>query len=242
VTIAVTPLPTRAPFTVRTPRIPGRRVRERGSALTPARRRLRLLRAQSRQQPAAMSPTSHEVTELLAAIAEGRSEARDTLFGIVYDELKRVAAAQLRRERHEQTLGATALVHETWLRLSQQQSLGQHGRGHFFGIAAQAMRRILVEQARRRRAVKRSRDMAVTLEPDAAAGDTSASDEVLAVHDALDRLALIDARQAQLVEYRYFAGYTIEEAAELLDISPATAKRDWTLARAWLHRELAAAE
>jgi RNA polymerase sigma factor (TIGR02999 family) len=186
-----------------------------------------------------MPPTSHEVTAVLAAVAAGRTGARDELFTIVYDELKQLAAAQLRRERHERTLGATALVHEAWLRLAERHSLGRGGRSHFFAIAAQAMRRILVDQARSRQSLKRSRDMVVSLDTGAPLHDPSPSDEVVAVHEALERLAELDPRQAQLVEYRYFAGFTIEEAAELLDVSPATAKRDWAMARAWLHRELA---
>lgn len=185
-----------------------------------------------------MSATSHEVTVLLAAIADGRTGARDALFEIVYDELRTLAAAQLRRERQEQTLGATALVHEAWLRLAHQHSLGQHSRSHFFAIAAQAMRRVLVDQARRRQTQKRARHQTVPLGDGALISAPGASDEVLAVHEALERLKHLDPRQAQLVEYRYFAGFSIEEAAGLLDISPATAKRDWALARAWLHHEL----
>jgi RNA polymerase sigma factor (TIGR02999 family) len=188
--------------------------------------------------PPPVTPPPSEVTELLAAIRAGHPGARDALFHVVYDELKRLAAHQLRHERHEQTLGATALVHEAWLRLSQQHSLGSEGRGHFFGIASQAMRRILVDQARRRQSLKRSRDMAVTLEDGVLDQHSAADDDVLAVHEALERLAALSPRQAQLVEYRYFAGFTTEEAAGLLDISVATANRDWALARAWLQREL----
>lgn len=162
---------------------------------------------------------------------------------LVYDELRALAASQLRRERGEHTLGATALVHEAFFRLVDQRSVSWQGRAHFFGVAAQAMRRILVDHARRRTAGKRSRQHQVTLDTAAgmslreAGGDVS-SEELLAVDEALERLAALDARHARLVELRYFAGFTIEESAELLGISTATAKRDWTLARAWLQREL----
>jgi RNA polymerase sigma-70 factor, ECF subfamily len=186
------------------------------------------------------SPPS-EVTALLAAAAAGATGARDELFAVVYADLKRIAASQLRRERNEATLGATALVHEAWLRLDGASSLGSGGRKHFFAIAAQAMRRILVDQARRRRSLKRSSYAAVTLDDNAPNAESSASEEVIAVHEALERLSTLDARQAQLVEFRYFAGFTIEETADLLSISVATAKRDWAHARAWLHRELSKA-
>lgn len=202
---------------------------------------LRLMRETCSPSSAAMSRPSHEVTELLVAVAEDRPGARDALFAFVYTELKTLAAAQLRRERQEQTLGATALVHETWLRIADRESLGIHGRTHFFATAAQAMRRILVEQARRRHALRRSHEAVVSLDDAIVPGRApDENDDVLAVHEALDRLVLVDPRQASLVEYRYFAGFSIEEAAALLGISPATAKRDWVMARAWLQRELSA--
>ncbi|MBC7844002.1 MAG: sigma-70 family RNA polymerase sigma factor [Gemmatimonadaceae bacterium] len=185
-------------------------------------------------------PDSHaEVTTLLVALAHGEPEAMDRLLPAIYDELKRLASAQLRRERDEHTLGATALVHEAYLRLVDQRAVNWQGRAHFFGIAAQSMRRILVDHARRRSASKRARDHQVTLDTAVAIASDSNSDEILAVHEALERLAEFDPRQAQLVELRYFAGFTIEEAADLLGISTATASRDWTVARAWLQRELA---
>lgn len=157
---------------------------------------------------------------------------------LVYDELKVLAASQLRRERGEHTLGATALVHEAFFRLVDQRTVSWQSRAHFFGVAAQAMRRILVDHARRRTAAKRGRQHQVTLESDAAEASDATSEEVVAVDEALERLAAVDPRQAQLVELRYFGGFSIEEAAELLGISPATAKRDWAFARAWLQREL----
>lgn len=183
--------------------------------------------------------TDPDVTTLLAALANGEAGAMNRLLPAIYDELKRLAAAQLRRERDEHTLGATALVHEAFLRLVGQRAVDWQGRAHFFGIAAQSMRRILVDHARQRAAHKRGRNQQVTLGDAAAMAADSDSDEILAVHEALDRLALLDARQARLVELRYFAGFTVDESAELLGISPATAHRDWAVARAWLQRELA---
>lgn len=180
-----------------------------------------------------------DVTTLLGAVSSGEPGAMERLLPAIYDELKRLAAAQLRRERDEHTLGATALVHEAFLRLVGQHTVNWQGRSHFFGIAAQSMRRILVDHARQRSAHKRARDQQVTLDDAAPIAADSDSDEILAVHEALDRLALLDARQARLVELRYFAGFTVEESAELLGISPATAHRDWAVARAWLQRELA---
>jgi RNA polymerase sigma factor (TIGR02999 family) len=177
---------------------------------------------------------------MLAALANGDQAAMDQLYALVYEELKRVAASQLRRERGEHTLGATALVHEAFLRLVNQQQIDWQGRSHFFGIAARVMRRILVEHARHHAAHKRSRDQQVTLDSAVPISVDADSDEILGVHEALERLALLDARQAELVELRYFAGFTTDEAAELLGISPATAYRDWAFARAWLQRELEA--
>jgi RNA polymerase sigma factor (TIGR02999 family) len=195
--------------------------------------------------PASSSPSesvgpevTSEVTSLLAALSEGHTNAMDRLMPVIYDELWRLASAQLRRERGDHTLGATALVHEAYLRLVDQRAVNWQGRAHFFGIAAQAMRRILVDHARRRTADKRGLDRQVTLDDALQGASGAASDEVLAVHEALDRLAQFDARQAQLIELRYFAGFTIEETAALLGISTATASRDWTVARAWLQREL----
>ena len=186
-----------------------------------------------------MDRTDSDVTRLLGAVADGDAQAMTQLMPVIYDELKRLAASQLRRERGEHTLGATALVHEAWLRLADQRTANWRDRSHFFAIAAQAMRRILVDHARRRGAVKRSRDQQVTLDTAVPVASDADSDEVLAVHEALERLALLDTRQARLVELRYFAGFTLDESAALLGISPATANRDWAVARAWLQRELA---
>jgi RNA polymerase sigma factor (TIGR02999 family) len=179
-----------------------------------------------------------DVTRLLIELSSGQTGAMDRLVPLVYEELKALAASQLRRERGDHTLGATALVHEAFFRLVDQRSVSWQGRSHFFGVAAQAMRRILVDHARRHTASKRERQMQVTLETDAALASDAGSEEVMAVDQALARLASLDPRQAQLVELRYFAGFSIEETAELMDISPATVKREWAFARAWLQKEL----
>jgi RNA polymerase sigma-70 factor, ECF subfamily len=180
-----------------------------------------------------------DITAHLLALADGDGNALDRMLPAIYDELKRLAASQLRRERGDHTLGATALVHEAYLRLVDQRAMNWRGRSHFFAIAAQSMRRILVDHARRHTASKRARDHQVTLDTAVAIAADADTDDILAVHEALERLAQFDPRQAQLVELRYFAGFTIEEAADLLNISTATASRDWTVARAWLYRELA---
>ena len=176
--------------------------------------------------------TPSDVTRLLVELSSGRTGAMERLMPLVYDELRVLAASQLRRERDEHSLGPTALVHEAFFRLVDQRTVSWQGRSHFFGVAAQAMRRILVDHARRRSAAKRGRQHQVTLESNAMEANDERSDEVIAVDEALGRLAAIDERQARLVELRYFAGFTIDEAAELLEISPATAKRDWAFARA----------
>jgi len=186
-----------------------------------------------------VDPTDTDVTTLLGALASGEPGAMDRLLPAIYEELKRLAGVQLRRERDDHTLGATALVHEAFLRLVGQRAVNWQGRAHFFGIAAQSMRRILVDHARQRASQKRSRDQQVTLDDAVSIAGDSDSDEILAVHEALDKLALLDARQARLVEMRYFAGFTVDESADLLGISPATAHRDWSVAKAWLQRELA---
>lgn len=174
-----------------------------------------------------------EVTALLREWAAGRREAFDRLVPLVYDELRALAAAYLRRERVEHTLQPTAVVHEAYFRLIGAHDIGWENRSHFFGIAARAMRRILVEHARARSRQKRT---PVTLA--AAAEPALEPIDLLALDVALERLAALDAEQARLVELRYFAGLSIEESAAALGSSPATVKRDWRSARAFLHREL----
>jgi RNA polymerase sigma-70 factor, ECF subfamily len=186
---------------------------------------------------ASQKPTP-DVTELLAEWARGNSVALEQLVPLVYRELRAIAARQLRRERGDHTLEPTALVHETYLKLVDQRPKGWKNRGHFFAVAAQAMRRILVDHARAHRAAKRGRDIEkVTIE--AIDGVTPAPPtDVIALDDALTRLASLDPRQSQIVELRCFGGLTIEETADAVGLSPTTVKEEWRLAKAWLHREL----
>lgn len=175
------------------------------------------------------------VTQLLRAWQRGDAGASDELAPVVYDELRHLAASRLRNERGSHTLQATALVHEAWLRLADQRADWQN-RAHFFAIAARAMRRILVDHARRRATAKRG--LAATGVPIDDVMDLLAApmpdDRLLALDEALDRLAALDARQAQVVELRFFAGLSVEDAADLLEISSTTIKREWATARAWL--------
>lgn len=178
--------------------------------------------------------SSRDVTELLQQWSEGRQEALDRLVPAVYSELRRLAASYLRREGREHTLQATALVHEAFLKLVDQRAVRWQNRAHFFGIAAQLMRRILVDYARERSAAKRgggerhlSLDEALVM---AAARDV----DLLALDELLTRLAVVDPQQSRIVELRFFGGLTMEETAEVLQISPATVGRDWTVAKAWL--------
>jgi RNA polymerase sigma factor (TIGR02999 family) len=181
--------------------------------------------------------------------AEGAEAGADELMPQVYEELRRLAANYLRRERPGQTLQPTALVHEAYLRLSHERNHPWQNRTHFLAIAALSMRQILVQRARARHAEKRGGKDAerITLDEGAIAGPAArhGSDrdgggvDVLALDTALEKLAALDAQQAKIVELRYFGGLTVEEVAETLDISPATVKRHWTLARAWLRKELA---
>jgi RNA polymerase sigma factor (TIGR02999 family) len=181
-----------------------------------------------------------DVTHLLNAIDRGDRQAAAELLPLVYDELRRLAHAKLAAEQPGQTLQATAMVHEAYLRLvGESEQAKWDGRGHFFAAAAEAMRRILVENARRKKSAKRGgeRDRE-ELHADLIAAPMP-DDELLAVHEALDRLADKHAEKAELVKLRYFAGLSGDEAARLLGISPSTADRHWTFARAWLRRAIA---
>jgi RNA polymerase sigma factor (TIGR02999 family) len=180
-------------------------------------------------------PPPGEVTQLLHAAAAGDAEADARLFLLVYDELRTLAAALLRRERAG-TLEPTDLVNEAYLRLDNRHAIGWADRHHFFGVAARAMRRVLVDRARARARAKRA-GRPVTL-PEGLAS-TSPAEIVLAVHDALDRLAAADPRRARIVELRWFGGLEVETVAEMLGVGTATVKRDWAAARAWLAAELA---
>jgi RNA polymerase sigma factor (TIGR02999 family) len=180
-----------------------------------------------------------EVTQILSRIDSGDPIAADQLLPLVYDELRKLAAQQLRREEPGQTLQATALVHEAYVRLVDVKQLQPwNNRRHFFAAAAQSMRQILVDRARQKLSLKGGgRRGRKDVEADKLAA-TAAPAEVLAVHDALDALAVDDALAAELVKLRYFAGFSIEETADILQLSRATAYRLWTYARAWLRASL----
>ena len=183
--------------------------------------------------------TERAVTRLLRAWSAGDAHASDELVRLVYDELRRQARIALRREGEGHTLQPTALVHEAWLRLGDQRDARWESRAQFFAVAAQAMRRVLVDHARTRRALKRGAG-AVQVSLGDADRAASAHDvvDVLALDDALARLAVLDPEKARLVDLRYFAGLSIPEAAAALGVSPATVGREWAVARMWLRREL----
>lgn len=179
-----------------------------------------------------------EVTRLLKAISDGDAKSSDELLPLVYEELRKLAAAHMVRERPGQTLQPTALVHEAYLRLLGNRESDWSNRGHFFGAAAQAMRRILVEQARKRGRIKRGGDLQrVTLE-DVPDGTDTEQVDFLVLDEALRRMEVEDERMARVVMLRFFAGLSIEDTAEAMGISPMTVKREWACAKAWLHDEL----
>lgn len=181
---------------------------------------------------------AHDVTLLLAKVSEGDSRAAAELLPLVYEELRRLARSRMAGESPGQTLQPTALVHEAYLRLLGASDVKWDGRGHFFGAAALAMRRILVERARARGRIKRGGGAARVPLEDAALATEPPPDELLALDEALDRLAAYDKRKADVVMMRYFAGLSIDETAAALGVSPATVKNEWAFARAWLHREI----
>jgi RNA polymerase sigma factor (TIGR02999 family) len=180
-----------------------------------------------------------EVTLAIDRLRAGDPAAAEKLLVAVYDELRRLAEQKMARESAAVTLQPTSLVHEAWQRLGGPEQPAWANRAHFFAAAAEAMRRILIDRARRRQAVRHGGGQArVEISLDAVAGEIVRDEELLAVHEALDRLASVDPAKAELVKLRYFVGLTIEEAAEALGISTATAKRWWAFSRAWLHREI----
>jgi RNA polymerase sigma factor (TIGR02999 family) len=185
-----------------------------------------------------MTETPQNVTQLLIGWSKGDKEALDKLLPLVYNELHRQAAAYLRRERVGHTLQTTALIHEAYVRLVDQRNVHWQNRAHFFGIAAQLMRRILVDHARTKKRVKRGgSDIRVSFSE--ANIKVEAKDlDIVALDEALERLARIDEQQSRIVELRFFSGLTVEETGEVLGISAATVKRDWSMAKAWLHREI----
>jgi RNA polymerase sigma factor (TIGR02999 family) len=179
-----------------------------------------------------------DVTRILEALEQGDPHAADELLPLVYEELRKLAAVRMARENPGHTLQPTALVHEAWLRLVGDEKVRWDGRAHFFGAAAEAMRRILIDRARRRNASRHGGDQQrVDLDGmEIAAPDDD--DQLLAVNEALEKFAAQDQIKAELVKLRYFAGLTVEEAAQVLRISEPTAKRYWAFAKAWLHREI----
>ena len=186
-----------------------------------------------------MDPSTHDVTRILRAWSDGDRRALDELIPIVYEELRRQAARYLRRERPDHTLQTTALIHEAYVRLVDQKDVRWQNRAHFFGVAAQLMRRILVDHARKDQALKRG-GPAVALPLEEAAAVSGGPDmNLVALDEALTKLAAVDERKGRVVELKYFGGLTAEEAAEVLGVSEATVRHDWGLAKAWLRREIA---
>ncbi len=181
-----------------------------------------------------------DVTQLLNAIEQGDPQAASQLLPLVYDELRKLAAGKMAHELPGQTLQPTALVHEAWLRLAQDHDQTWDSRAHFFGAAAEAMRRILIENARRKKALRHGAGQP-RLDLDEFKSEIAApapDDQLLAIDEALNKLATLDRDKAELVKLRFFVGMTIEEAAHVLQISEATAKRWWVYARAWLYAEV----
>lgn len=179
-----------------------------------------------------------DVTRILQSIDSGDAHAADELLPLVYEELRKLAAAKMARESPNQTLQPTALVHEAWLRLTGNENIRWDGRAHFFGAAAEAMRRILIDNARRKRALRHGggQQRIDILEEDLA---TNADDgQLLAINEALDKFAAVDKQKAELVKLRFFVGLTVEEAAPILGVSIPTAKHYWAYARAWLLTEI----
>ncbi len=192
------------------------------------------------KNPVAEAPRGNDVTLLLARWRKGSAEAEAELMERVQGELRRLAASYLRRERGGQTLQPTAVVNEAYIRLLPQRGVSWENRAHFFGIAAKMMRRVLVDHARRRHAAKRDAGPADPVSISGVASPDREADQVdvLALHDALSKLAKLDPRQSEIVEMRFFAGLTVEEIAEVLEIAPATVKRDWATAKMWLKRQM----
>ena len=186
-----------------------------------------------------MRQTPPNITQLLVAWNGGDKAALDQLIPIVYEELRRQASNYLRRERPGHTLQTTALIHEAYVRLVDQKNVHWQNRAQFFGIAAQLMRRILVDHARTKHRAKRGGSAVRVSLTDTTAVTKDANLDLIEIDEALNRLAKIDEQQAQIVEMRFFSGLSVEETAAALNISPATVKRDWRVAKAWLHRSLA---
>ena len=185
-----------------------------------------------------MGSDSPDVTVLLSELTRGNQEAGEKLVPLVYDELKRLARSYMRRERPDHTLQTTALVNEAYLKLVKQKAVNWQGRSHFFGIAAQLMRRILIDHARGHLREKRGGVKEVLPLDEALVFSPEHSEELVKLDEALERLSKLDARQSRIVELRFFGGLSVEETSEFLDVSPKTVKRDWAVAKVWLHGEL----
>lgn len=179
-----------------------------------------------------------DVTVLLSELSKGNPDAAEKLIPLVYSELKRLARSYMRRERQDHTLQTTALVHEAYLKLVRNQTVNWQGRSHFFGIAAQLMRRILIDHARAHLREKRGGAREELPLYEALVFSYEHSEDLLRLDEALARLTTLDPRQSRIVELRFFGGLSVEETADLLNISPKTVKRDWVAAKAWLHGEL----
>lgn len=183
------------------------------------------------------------VTALLGQIRAGNQDVAGQLVPLIYDELRRIAGAQMRRERAGHTLQATAVVHEAYMRLAGEQQIPWQNRAHFFAIAARVMRQVLLDYARQRHAGKRGGEGAQKVEID---GEFLAAanriEDIVALDEVVTRLSELDQQQGRIVELRFYAGLSVEETAEVMGISDSTVKREWRLAKAWLHRELATAE
>ena len=189
-----------------------------------------------------METSTGELTRLLHDLSGGNREALDKLLPLVYNELRRLAHSYLSHERPDHTLQTTALVHEAYLKLIDQRSVDWQNRAQFFAISAQAMRRILLDNARRHSAAKRgSGGRKVSLEEVASLSGDDANESLIALDIALQELASLDPEQSKIVELRYFGGLTIEETAEVLKTSPSSVQREWTIARAWLYKEISGA-
>jgi len=188
--------------------------------------------------PLPPAPSPGRVTRLLVDGTRGDRKALDGLLPVVYDELRRLAKSHLRHERADHTLQPTALVHEAYLRLIDQRSVDWRDRAQFFGIAAEMMRRILVNHARERRAMKRGGGMTHVSLDEAVDFFDQRDVDLVVLDEALSDLASLDPEQGKIVELRFFGGLTIEETADVLEVSPATVKREWSMARTWLRREM----
>ncbi len=184
-----------------------------------------------------MAPSSVNITDLLIQWREGDQKALDRLIPLVYKELRRLASHYLRRQRSDHTLQTSALINEAYLRLADYKNMRWQNRAHFFAVAAQAMRRILVDHARAHNAAKREGGFKVSLDQAADLGEQRAA-ELIALDDALNELSSFDSRKSRIVELRYFAGLSVEETADVLEVSEATVMREWRAAKLWLRRSM----